>query len=85
MTEIVAIHEWSAPPMTASERVRTVYDDILDELKSNPGEWALVARGATASQVSSIRAQLKTRRGCQVNQTKTGVDEHDVRARWARR
>lgn len=78
----VGICEWSDPPPSVTERARNEFDGIADELMERPGEWAVVARGATSAEAKRIRRQLAERLGCEVRGTKTGPDELDVRARW---
>lgn len=81
MTETPAIIKWQDPPPKASSRAgkrHTVLDRIADELKANPGRWALVKEKASPGFVEPLKE-----RGLQVAMRgMTGSNYGDIYARY---
>lgn len=68
---------WKDPPRGQSRRADT--DLLVEELRANPGVWALVEVDAW----SACKAKYE-RRGCEARTVKVsdGPTKHDIYARW---
>lgn len=70
---------WETPPTSSRGRGRApAIDAVVEELKANPGKWALVREDAA----SNARTPF-VKRGCEVRNV-TKADSHRVTlyARW---
>jgi hypothetical protein len=45
--------EWTQPPKVA--RSKTAWDEVADQLRSRPGEWARVARAVSPATATAIK------------------------------
>lgn len=68
---------WEEPPVSVNGR----WHEVVEELKRNPGRWALIEEGLTEKYgESSLRASFR-RWGCQVK-TRRLEGGTSVWARW---
>ena len=73
--------EWTAPP--PARRHKTAIrgreiDEYVEQLKSRPGQWALVSTGKTSD---GGKVAYK-RRGCEVTVRGASGGPYDIYARW---
>lgn len=79
------ILRWAEPPPVSFgpgvSASKAMADAIVEELKSRPGEWAVVSEG----EYHSSGREKWVRRGCEVAirvRRDRGFKEYDVYARW---
>ena len=68
---------WQDPPITG-QRSKHPWDEIIRELRTHPGKWALVLEGTSPSMRYSPRL-----RDCEVRAVSTDVhNKVNIYARW---
>lgn len=75
--------QWKEPPPAESNRgLHAETREIIDQLKANPGKWALVVESATSSGATT----RWKKRGCEATirraEKVNGKYRYDVYARW---